>query len=88
LNAQQSRDDIKISEKARAHVPLHRYPNKAIMKRKTVPESEAGRAHANGEPDAKKRALSIETVRSRFRDGLLDRDVLNQYKQAYAKSTP
>ncbi|KAL1955909.1 hypothetical protein VTO42DRAFT_7982 [Malbranchea cinnamomea] len=56
------------------------------MKRKTDSELEA--VKANGEPDTKKRALSDETIAGRFRDGLLTREVLEQYKQAYAKSAP
>lgn len=61
------------------------------MKRKTDSEAEAvhangnGNGNGNGEPDAKKRAL---TVASRFRDGLLNRDVLEEYKNAYAGSQP
>lgn len=56
------------------------------MKRKTDSETEA--ANANGEPDAKKRVLSVETVASRFREGLLNREVLEEYKKSYATSQP
>lgn len=56
------------------------------MKRKI--ESGPEEIGANGEPEAKKRALSTESAASRFRDGLLNRDVLEDYKQAYADSKP
>lgn len=57
------------------------------MKRKT--ETEAGVPVANGEPDAKKRALSNdESVTSRLSEGLLEPSVLEKYKQSYAQSEP
>ncbi|OJD24316.1 hypothetical protein ACJ73_04320 [Blastomyces percursus] len=42
----------------------------------------------NGQPGPKKRVLDTETVKSRFREGLLDRATLEQYKQSYAASAP
>lgn len=57
------------------------------MKRKTEAEQD-GPAISNGQPEAKKRALSDETIRARFRDGLFEQHVLDEYKQSYAKSAP
>ncbi|KAL2365220.1 hypothetical protein RJZ56_001838 [Blastomyces dermatitidis] len=56
------------------------------MKRKTT--SARNSLDGNGLPGPKKRALDTETVKSRFREGLLDRATLEQYKQSYAASAP
>lgn len=54
------------------------------MKRKTeTRESLDG----NAQPE-KKRALSNETVKARFRDGLFDPAELKKYTQSYAESAP
>ncbi|EFR02270.1 PKHD-type hydroxylase TPA1 [Nannizzia gypsea CBS 118893] len=42
----------------------------------------------NGDQAAKKRAVSAQSVAPSFADGLLDKDVLEKYKAAYAKSGP
>lgn len=36
----------------------------------------------------KKRALSDETLKARFRDGLFDEQVLKDYTESYAQSAP
>ncbi|EEH21498.1 hypothetical protein PABG_03714 [Paracoccidioides brasiliensis Pb03] len=56
------------------------------MKRK--PTLGRNSSDANDQPDSKKRVLDFETVKSRFRDGLLDKATLEQYKQSYANSAP
>ncbi|QSS52872.1 Fe II 2-oxoglutarate-dependent dioxygenase [Histoplasma capsulatum var. duboisii H88] len=55
------------------------------MKRKTT--STRNSLDGNGQSDPKKRLLD-ETIKSRFRNGLLDRATLDQYKQSYAVSAP
>lgn len=55
------------------------------MKRKTTFTRNS--LDGNGQSDPKKRLLD-ETIKSRFRDGLLDRATLDQYKQSYAVSAP
>lgn len=56
------------------------------MKRKA--DSEAQSPAENGDQLAKKRAISAQSVVSSFADGLLDKDTLEKYKAAYAKSGP
>lgn len=60
-------------------------PPKARMKRKN--ESPEG-PDAQNQAGVKKRALSDETLKARFRDGLFDDAVLKQYTDSYAKSAP
>ncbi|PLB50973.1 putative component of NuA3 histone acetyltransferase complex [Aspergillus steynii IBT 23096] len=54
------------------------------MKRKTNPQSQG----ANGQPDSKKRALSSEEAAARFRDGLFEPSVQENYTKEYADSAP
>ncbi|KAA8648367.1 hypothetical protein EYZ11_006795 [Aspergillus tanneri] len=55
------------------------------MKRKTDgSESQA----ANGQPEMKKRALSSEEVAARFRDGLFEPSVQQDYAKKYVESAP
>ncbi|EGE00057.1 oxidoreductase [Trichophyton tonsurans CBS 112818] len=56
------------------------------MKRKA--DSEAQSPAENGDQLAKKRAISAQLVVPSFADGLLDKDTLEKYKAAYAKSGP
>ncbi|PGH08470.1 hypothetical protein AJ80_07869 [Polytolypa hystricis UAMH7299] len=58
------------------------------MKRKTDSAHEASGRESNGQRDAKRQALSDETIAARFRDGLLERATLEEYKQKYAHSEP
>ncbi|RDW74581.1 oxidative DNA demethylase [Aspergillus mulundensis] len=55
------------------------------MKRKTNSSDSAG---GNGQPDTKKRALSSEEVALRFRDGLFEPSVQQDYTKSYAESQP
>lgn len=55
------------------------------MKRKTNSRESVD---ANGQPDTKKRALSSEEVALRFRDGLFEPSVQQNYTKAYAQSKP
>lgn len=54
------------------------------MKRKTETRESLD---ANAQPE-KKRALSNETVKARFRDGLFDPAELEKYTKSYAESAP
>ncbi len=56
------------------------------MKRKTDCRSES--VDGNGQPDAKRRALSNENTTDRFREGLLSHENLEEYKKRYANSEP
>ncbi|KAI9037433.1 oxidative DNA demethylase [Aspergillus affinis] len=55
------------------------------MKRKTDNKDPQG---ANGQPDSKKRALSSEEAVARFRDGLFEPSVQENYTKEYADSAP
>ncbi|KAH8429702.1 putative component of NuA3 histone acetyltransferase complex [Aspergillus melleus] len=55
------------------------------MKRKTDNKDPQG---ANGQPDSKKRALSSEEAAARFRDGLFEPSVQENYTKEYANSAP
>ncbi|KAL4942801.1 hypothetical protein BDV06DRAFT_235166 [Aspergillus oleicola] len=55
------------------------------MKRKTNGRDSVD---GNGQPETKKRALSSEEVALRFRDGLFDPSVQQNYTKAYAQSQP
>ncbi|KAL4900700.1 hypothetical protein BDW74DRAFT_161394 [Aspergillus multicolor] len=55
------------------------------MKRKTNSSESAG---GSGQPDTKKRALSSEEVALRFRDGLFEPSVQQDYTKSYAESQP
>ncbi|KAL4927071.1 oxidative DNA demethylase [Aspergillus undulatus] len=55
------------------------------MKRKTDSRESL---NGNGQPDTKKRALSSEEVALRFRDGLFEPSVQQNYTKAYAQSQP
>ncbi|KAL4920797.1 Oxoglutarate and iron-dependent oxygenase degradation C-term-domain-containing protein [Aspergillus aurantiobrunneus] len=55
------------------------------MKRKT---NSRDSLDGDGQPDSKKRALSSEEVALRFRDGLFEPSVQQNYTKAYAQSTP
>lgn len=55
------------------------------MKRKTNSRESVD---ANGQPDTKKRALSSEEVALRFRDGLFEPSVQQNYTKAYTQSKP
>jgi hypothetical protein len=56
------------------------------MKRKTDCGCET--VDGNGQPEAKKRAVSNEKITDRFRDGLLDHATLEEYKKRYASAEP
>jgi hypothetical protein len=55
------------------------------MKRKT---NSRDSVDGNGQPDTKKRALSSEEVALRFRDGLFEPSVQENYTKLYAESGP
>ncbi|KAL4964587.1 oxidative DNA demethylase [Aspergillus stella-maris] len=55
------------------------------MKRKTNGRDSVD---GNGQPETKKRALSSEEVALRFRDGLFDPSVQQNYTKSYAQSQP
>lgn len=55
------------------------------MKRKTNSRESVD---GNGQPDTKKRALSSEEVALRFRDGLFEPSVQENYTKLYAESGP
>ncbi|KAL4799926.1 Oxoglutarate and iron-dependent oxygenase degradation C-term-domain-containing protein [Aspergillus venezuelensis] len=55
------------------------------MKRKTNGRDSVD---GNGQPETKKRALSSEEVALRFRDGLFDASVQQNYTKSYAQSQP
>lgn len=55
------------------------------MKRKTAGRDSLG---GGSQPEAKKRALSKETVIERFREGLFEPAELEKYTKSYAESAP
>lgn len=76
------RKEISVASNFSRPQPPRTYVNSTKLKMKRGPED------SNCEPEAKRRELSDDTVLSRFRDGLFDGAVLDQFTKSYAASEP